>query len=127
MAQGDPGRSCIAGNRKNGFIVLPTLLKSYGKNAPLSVNFVYAWTNYPISTKLTLCGAPFPSIDGKLFCFFSSVVTKKLYKVQNTRSYLKKNSVTHGEVRLGGVRPNWPASCIVLTAPPLPHMVEDLI
>jgi hypothetical protein len=37
---------------------------------------VYAWKNYPSSTKLsvTLCGAPFPSIDEKLFCFCNSVL-----------------------------------------------------
>jgi hypothetical protein len=35
---------------------------------------VYAWKNYPTSTKLTLFGAPFPSIDGKLLCFCNSVV-----------------------------------------------------
>jgi hypothetical protein len=34
---------------------------------------VYAWKNYPTSTKLTLFGAPVPSIDGKLFCFCNSV------------------------------------------------------
>jgi hypothetical protein len=48
--------------------------KSPGKNAPLSVNFVYAWKIYPTSTKLTLYGAPFPSIYGKLFCFCNSVL-----------------------------------------------------
>jgi hypothetical protein len=53
---------------------LCTLLKkSNGNNVPLSVNFVYAWKNYSTSTKLTLSSAPFPSIDGKLFCFCNSV------------------------------------------------------
>jgi hypothetical protein len=39
------------------------------KNAPLSVNFVYACKNYPTSMKLTLCGAPFPSIEVNSFAF----------------------------------------------------------
>jgi hypothetical protein len=43
--------------------------ESLGKNLPPSVNFVYAWQNYPTSTKSKLCGSPFPSIDVKLFCF----------------------------------------------------------
>jgi hypothetical protein len=43
------------------------LFKSHGKSTPLSVNFVYAGKNYSTSTKLTLCGAPFPSVCGKLF------------------------------------------------------------
>jgi hypothetical protein len=34
---------------------------------------VYAWKNHPTATKLTLCGARFPSIDGKLFSFCNSV------------------------------------------------------
>jgi hypothetical protein len=34
---------------------------------------MYAWKNYPTSTKLILCGALLPSIDGRLFCFCNSV------------------------------------------------------
>ncbi len=43
----------------------------------LSVNFVYAWKNYPKSTK-----APFPSIDGKLF-FFATVYVYLMYSKLN--------------------------------------------
>jgi hypothetical protein len=53
-------------------LIQHALWKKPWKNAPLSDNFVYAWKNYPTSTKLTLFGAPFPSIDGKLFCFLNS-------------------------------------------------------
>ncbi len=49
--------------------VASTLLKKLRKNALLSVNFVYAWKNYPTSTKLTLCGSPFHPWMENCFAF----------------------------------------------------------
>jgi hypothetical protein len=54
---------------------------------------VYGWKNYPASTKLTLFGAPFPSIDGKLFCFCNSVQLSSQRSILNEDNPVIASSV----------------------------------
>ncbi len=60
---------------------------------------MYAWKNFPTSTILTLCGAPFPSIEGKLFFFCNSVgKTGKIRKCGVLKGELKEHGNKNGKI-----------------------------
>jgi hypothetical protein len=45
----------------------PFYIHTYVNKPPQSVDFLFAWKNYPTFPKLTLCDMTFISIDGKLY------------------------------------------------------------